>query len=91
MSATYTGPGGASIVIKEGAFCTTGASPCSPSTGPLGSAHFGKLSGALDATTTGFAIYVSPGTAVGYTATGTAVTQATFVSIAAALYLVPKS
>jgi hypothetical protein len=91
MSATYAGPGGATIIIKEGAFCTTSASACSPSTGSLGTAHFGTLSGQLDSTTTGFAIYVNPGTAQGYTATGTSVSQATFVSIVAALYLVPKS
>ena len=91
MSATYAGPSGAKIVIKEGAFCTTSASACSPNSGSLGTAHFGKLTGNLDTVGSGFAIYVNPGTTQGYTATGTSVTKATFVNIVAALYLVPKT
>ena len=91
LSATYAGPSGAKIVIQEGAFCTAGASACSPHVSNLGTAQFGTLSGDLDTTSTGFAIYANPGTAQGYTATGTSVSQATFVKIVGALYLVAKS
>lgn len=94
VKATYATTAGAKIEIQEGAFCTSGASACSPHSGAsLGSANFGDLGGTLYSLgpSLGFAIYVSPGTAHGYTATGTNVTQATFVSIVAALIKVPKS
>ena len=91
VTATYTGPGTAKIVIQEGAFCTSGAAACSPHDSVIGSANFGDLSGSLDAVGSGFAIYVSPGTAHGYTATGTDVSQATFVSIVGALVKIAKS
>jgi hypothetical protein len=93
LVATYAGKSSAKIVIQEGAFCTTGASACSPHDTSLGTAHFGDLSGGLYTLGpgAGFAIYVNPGTTSGYTATGTNVTQSTFVSIVAALILVPKT
>lgn len=93
LVATYAGKSSARIVLQEGAFCTTGASACSPHDTSLGTAHFGNLSGGLYTLGpgAGFAIYVNPGTTSGYTATGTNVTQSTFVSIVAALILVPKT
>jgi hypothetical protein len=92
LTATYKGSGGAQIVIQEGAFCTTSAAACSPHTSVIGTGHFGGLSGALDSVSGGaFAIYVGPGTAQGYTATGYNVTQGTFVNIVAALSKVAKS
>jgi hypothetical protein len=80
-------------VIQEGAFCTAGASACSPHDTALGSANFGNLSGGLYSLgpSAGFAIYVNPGTTSGYTATGTNVAQSTFVSIVAGLILIPKA
>jgi hypothetical protein len=93
LTATYSGKSSAKIVIQEGAFCLTGASACSPHDTSLGSAKFGDLSGGLYTLGpgAGYAIYVNPGTTSGYTATGTNVTQATFVKIVAAMILVPKS
>jgi hypothetical protein len=93
VKASYSGPNGAKIEIQEGAFCTSGSSVCSPHDSVLGSAHFGDLAGTLDSLgpTSGFAIYVSAGTAHGYTATGTNVSQGTFVSVVGALIKVPKS
>lgn len=92
VTATYQNLSGAQIVIQEGAFCTSGSSACSPHDTVVGSAKFGGLAGSLDTLSGGgFAIYVNPGTTAGYTATGTNVTQATFVSIVAALIKVPKS
>lgn len=92
LTATYAGKSSATIVIQEGAFCTTGASACAPGTS-LGSAKFGDLNGGLYTLgpSLGYAIYVNPGTTSGYTATGTNVTQSTFVSIVAGLILVPKT
>jgi hypothetical protein len=93
VKATYSGPNGAKIEIQEGAFCTSGSSACSPHDSVLGSANFGDLGGTLDSLgpSAGFAIYVSAGTTHGYTATGTSVSQATFVGIVGALIKVPKS
>jgi len=91
FNVTYKGPGGAQIAIQEGAFCTTGAAACSPHDSVIGSATFGGLTGSLDAVGSGFAIYVAPGTAAGYTAKGTGVSQGTFTSIVASLVKVPKS
>ena len=91
VTASYQTTGGAKIEIKEGAFCTSSASACSAHNTVLGSANFGDLTGSLDGVGTGFAIYVSPGTAHGYTATGTGVSQSAFVNIVAALIKVPKS
>jgi hypothetical protein len=93
LTATYAGKSSAKIVIQEGAFCTAGGSACSPHDTSLGSAKFGNLDGGLYTLGPGlgYAIYVNPGTTSGYTATGTNVTQSTFVNIVAALILVPKS
>ncbi len=93
LTATYAGKSGAKIVIQEGAFCTAGASACSPHDTSLGSAKFGDLNGGLYTLgpSLGYAIYVNAGTTNGYTATGTSVTQSTFVNIVAALILVPKT
>jgi hypothetical protein len=93
LVATYSGPSGGVVTIKEGAFCTAGGSACSPHDTYVGAANFGNLSGGLYTLGPGlgYAIYVAAGTTHGYTATGTKVSQATFVKIAAALYLVPKT
>ncbi|MGA2512657.1 MAG: hypothetical protein ABSG37_03460 [Candidatus Limnocylindrales bacterium] len=93
VTATYENLSGAKIVIQEGAFCTAGGSACSPHDTVVGPAKFGDLDGTLDTLGPGlgYAIYVNAGTAAGYTATGTNVTQAAFVSIVAALIKVPKS
>jgi hypothetical protein len=86
--AKYKGPAGAFLTINEGAFCT---SACSTGTS-IGSAKFGDLTGGLYSLPTGgYAIYVDPGTAHGYSAVGTGMTQATFTNLAAALMQVPKS
>jgi hypothetical protein len=93
LTATYSGKSGAKIVIKEGAFCLVGGSACSPHDTALGSANFGDRSGGLYTLGpgAGYAIYVNAGTAQGYTATGTSVSQTVFTQIVAALVQVPKS
>ncbi len=75
--ATYKNTKGAQIMIQEGAYCT---SACSPGTA-IGAANFADQAGQLYSTAGGgFAIYVAPGTAHAYTASGTNLTQAAFVA-----------
>jgi hypothetical protein len=83
--------GSASITLDEGAFCLT-PSVCSPLGGSIGTASFGGLSGQLFQTAaTDFSIYVHPGTKTAYQILGHNVTQATLVSIAAGLKIIPKT
>jgi hypothetical protein len=84
---------GGQLDISEGNFCT-GASACSTNVGAIGTANFGDLSGSLDKFTASplvFVIYVAPGTIGAYTIKGTGLSQAEFVSLAAAMSKVPKS
>ncbi len=75
--ATYKNAKGAQILIQEGAYCT---SDCTPGTYSA-AANFSDQAGKLYTLPGGgFAIYVDAGTAHAYTATGTNITQATFVS-----------
>jgi hypothetical protein len=86
------GPGGATLSMSEGAFCTGDAATCSPHSTVLGSASFGDLPGSLDTLADGsLALYINPGTRVGYMLTETGLSQAGFVSIAANLAKVAKS
>jgi len=91
LTVTYKGPAGAKLVLQEGAFCITSASDCSPHVKVLGTAKFGDLAATLDTLASGFVVYVAPGTARGYTATGTGLTQGAFSGIVVALVKVPKS
>lgn len=91
ITITYKGPGTAKVDVAEGSFCLTSALVCAPNTGNIGTGSFGGLSGALDSTTDGFAIYVAPGTAHAYKLVGHNVTQAILVSIGAGLKVIPKS
>jgi hypothetical protein len=91
LKASYKGPGGATFAISEGAFCTAGASACSPNDSKIGSAKFGDLSGTLYSLSGGFVVYVAPGTAKAYTVSGKGLTQASFVGLAAAISSVPRS
>jgi hypothetical protein len=83
LTATYQTTGGGRIDVSEGTFTAAAH------TGSLGSAKFGDLSGSLYSMGSGFVIYVA-GTHA-YQAIGTGVTQATFVSIVAAMAKVAKS
>jgi hypothetical protein len=91
VTATYKGPNGSTqptIVISEGAFCGESCSPGSYSA----PANFGDLPGKLYTTSGGgYAIYVDPGTAHAYTATGVNVDQTTFVNFVAALAKIARS
>jgi hypothetical protein len=94
LTISYKGPGGATISVSEGAFCTTSAADCSPHVSIRGTAAFGDRPGMLDVLSTPpdvLIVYVDPGTNAGYSISGNNVTQARFVAIAAALSKVPKS
>jgi hypothetical protein len=97
LIATYNRKSGgvvvATVLVREGNFCTSGASACSAHDTDLGPAMFGDLNGELYTLGPGlgYAIYVSPGTTRAYEITGNGMTQATFVAIAAALTKVPKA
>jgi hypothetical protein len=77
------------ITISEGNFCP-GCAYADIS--DLGSAWFGGLPGSLKLRAVGqYALYVNPGATVQYQMVGKGMTQAAFVSMAAALVKVPKS
>ena len=91
LKLTYNGPGGATVGLFEGAFCLTSPAACSPNKTILATGSFASLSGDLDLTVGGFAIYVNPGTKTAYQITCTGLNQLAFQDIAANLGLVPKS
>jgi hypothetical protein len=88
----YKNAKGQVISVGEGNFCS-GLPDCWSSTGDLGAASFGGLSGSLKARTgSTFAVYVNPGTTHGYQLVGgTGVSQASVVAFAAAMKKIPKS
>jgi hypothetical protein len=91
LTATYQNVKGWTISLGEGNFCP-GLPDCWHSTSNLGTASFGSLSGSLKLVSAGtYGVYVDAGTTHGYQILGKGMTQAQFVSWAAALVKVPKS
>jgi hypothetical protein len=94
VTVQYKGPGGATLEVAEGAYCTTSPVACSAHVSSLGNASFGDLTGALDLTGASpvtYAIYVAPGTQHGYGISGTGMGQAKFAAYAAAMVKVTGS
>jgi hypothetical protein len=94
VTVQYKGPGGATIEIAEGAYCTTSAVTCSGHVSSLGNASFGDMAGGLALTSASpvtYAVYVAPGTARGYGMSGTGMGQPAFVAYAAAMVKVAAS
>jgi hypothetical protein len=87
----YAGPGGATLAVGEGAYCTSGAAACAPRTAELGTARFGDLVGSLVSVSGGFAIYVNPGTTHAYAITGKGMGKDAFVALAASMVKLSKS
>lgn len=90
LMVAYKGPNGARLTLQEGAFCTSGASACSPHDKEIGPARFGDRTGTLvtlgsNQPRDGYAVYVAPGAAQSWAATGTNVSQDAFQAIVAAL------
>jgi hypothetical protein len=88
---SWRGPGGTTIEIAEGSFCTTDADTCSPHAAVIGPATLGDMMGSLDTLSGGgFAVYVDPGTGKAYELTGSGMSQDAFVSLAAAVVKVAR-
>jgi hypothetical protein len=91
LTASYQNVKGWTISLGEGNFCP-GLPDCWQSTSSLGTASFGSLSGSLKLVSAGtYGVFVDAGTTHGYRIIGKGMTQAQFVSWAAALVKVPKS
>ena len=88
IEVSYTGPGGAQLVLDEGAFCTGGGSACAPSDPLIGPAPFGDLAGTLYGQSGHYVMNVNPGTTHAYAISGSGLSEATFKSIAASLHKV---
>ena len=81
----YKGPGGATLSLSEGSFCTDG-SGCVPSGGDTGTASFGSMPGTLVTTDAGgFAIVVARGQEPSWLMVTGGLDQATTVALSAAL------
>jgi hypothetical protein len=84
FEAAYRGPGGATLTLREGAFC--GDEPdCLPGGFELGSAAFGDRPGELRDTDEGYAVIAGEGSAVVYLAETTGLDEATTRALVAAL------
>jgi hypothetical protein len=76
------------LELCQGAFSGT---DCAATTGAIGNASLGGLSGELDTVADGFAIRVAPGTSHAYTLVGHHMTQVALVAVGANLKVVPKA
>lgn len=85
LTISYKGPGGATLTLSEGAFCTDGTG-CVPSGTDTGDATFGAMSGTLVTTDAGgFAIVAARGSNPSWLMVTSGVDQATTVAFGAAL------
>jgi hypothetical protein len=81
---SYKGPGGATIALSQGAFCSS-ADGCVPDGSAVGAAALGPLDATLYQTADGFAIIAAPGENPSWLMTTTGLDQASTVAYAAAL------
>jgi hypothetical protein len=82
---SYKGPGGASLTLSEGSFCSDG-SGCVPSGSDAGAAAFGAMGGTLVTTDAGgYAIVVARGDTPSWLMVTSGLDQTTAVSLGAAL------
>ncbi len=88
LEITYRGPAGASLALREGAFCTTEGG-CLPAGTDLGGASFGDMTGTLVSADDGsWALAVDAGEDISWLAEGSGLDEATFRRFAEALTLV---
>jgi hypothetical protein len=85
----YKGPGGASITLSEGAWCTA-ADGCVPAGSELGAAALGPLAGRMYQTADGFAILSAAGENPSWLMTTAGLDRGTTTSFAAALAQVAR-
>jgi hypothetical protein len=88
MVIAYRTRTGGHLELREGRWCTAGVSACSPHDAIIGSARFGDLYGQLETLGDDLVLYVNPGQAASWTATGSGLDEATFRSLCADLGLV---
>jgi hypothetical protein len=88
MVIAYKTRTGGHLELREGRWCTASASACSPHDTIVGPARFGDLNGQLETLGDDLLIYVNPGQAASWTATGRGLDEATFRSLCARLGLV---
>jgi hypothetical protein len=81
---SYKGPGGATIALSQGAFCSS-ADGCVPDGSDMGDTALGPLDATLYQTADGFAIIAAPGENPGWLMITRGLDQAPAVSFAAAL------
>jgi hypothetical protein len=80
----YKGPGGATIALSQGAFCSS-ADGCVPDGSEVGAAALGPLDATLYQTADGFAIVAAPGENPSWLMTTTGLDRESAVGYAAAL------
>ncbi len=84
----YRGPGGRTLDLREGAFCTE-EDGCVPDGSAAGAAAFGALDGTLIALDGGgWAVVVAPGETLSWFAIGTGLDETAFRELAGALHRV---
>jgi hypothetical protein len=84
FEATYRGPGGVTLRLRQGSFCA-GDPDCIPSGTDLGSASYGGRPATMRSTDDGFAIVAGEGTSVVYLGESVGLDEATTRSLVAAL------
>ena len=87
VSVTYKGPGGVSLELKEGSYCTDDESVCQPKVKELGPTLFGDQMGTLYTLEPGYAVYVNAGTSPpSWAAATVTLDETTFVKLVAGLH-----
>ncbi len=88
MIIAYRTRTGGHLELREGRWCTAGASACSPHDAIVGPARFGDLSGQLETLGDDLVLYANPGQPASWTAIGQGLDEATFRSLCAGFDLV---
>jgi len=89
LTITYGGPGGVSLELEEGAYCTDVESVCQPKVTEIGPTLFGDQTGTLYTLEPGYAVYVNAGTSPpSWAAASVTLDEDTFVRLVAALHRV---
>ena len=89
LTISYKGPGGVSLELKEGSYCTDGESVCQPKVKELGPTLYGDQMGTLFTLEPGYAVYVNEGTSPpSWAAASVTLDETTFVKLVASLHRV---
>jgi hypothetical protein len=89
LTISYKGPGGVSLELKEGSYCTDGESVCQPKVKELGPTLYGDQMGTLFTLEPGYAVYVNAGTSPpSWAAASVTLDETTFVKLVAGLHRV---